>query len=333
MGFEDFRFRNIHRISCHLKVLVESILVASDRNHMPMMVRSRKDDTVPPMMTLSADMGSKSFLTTVTWIYRCFLVGWFVLAPATPIHAWGTTGSTNIVFRDGIPSDEWIIAIQMGKQLMNPLGIQHDRFVVAVALDASTTTGKNEKRIGWAQIRPLGNTKLSDPRSFNARPGSFNPQKEADEQIWEEFEDDKLTQPPTGFASLPWIQEYRDFAKSSVKRREKREFFLQQQREYAQQFGRLYELASVWVDPVYRKRGIGKQLVENVLQRHVANGNKQSDVYLLTLASTSKWYRENFGFVLVPKDQIPAPMALEVSAGSFITKLIGAELVCMRGQD
>jgi len=49
------------------------------------------------------------------------------------------------------------------------------------------------------------------------------------------------------------------------------------------------------------------------------------------LASTSKWYRENFGFKLVTDEGVPEQMAFEVKAGKLITGFIGAELVCMQG--
>jgi len=57
-------------------------------------------------------------------------------------------------------------------------------------------------------------------------------------------------------------------------------------------------------------------------------GRSASDVYALTLASTVDWYRK-LGFNVT--EDIPSPMRFEVAAGRVITKLIGAELVCLRG--
>ena len=246
---------------------------------------------------------------------------WLIVALLAPHHVASLASSSrsSIQFRPGTASDELPIAVQLGKELMNPLGVVGERFVVAESSDG--------RRIGWAQLRPLGYSKQASDE-YNARPGSYNVQQETDEIMWEEFENDTSIKPPVGWASLPWTKEYRAFAESAAKRRERRQQVLESEQKSA---GMLYELASVWVDPAYRSQGIGTQLVKKVLQRHVDNGDSLSDVYCLTLASTSSWYRENFDFRLVRGNAIPAQMAFEVAAGSVITKLIEAELICMRG--
>jgi len=191
---------------------------------------------------------------------------------------------------------------------MNPLGVRGERFLVAFS--------EEQPRIGWAQIRPLSN--------------EAQIQQETDEAMWDEFEANDNIEVPVGFKSLPWTPEYRKFAEASVaaKQKQTRQAVLEQTR---QETPKLYELASVWVDPAYRGRGIGTELVRRVLQRHCKHVGPATNVYLLTLASTSKWYRENFGFKLVTDEGVPEQMAFEVKAGKLITGFIGAELVCMQG--
>jgi ribosomal protein S18 acetylase RimI-like enzyme len=238
----------------------------------------------------------------------------------------------NIQFRSGVASDEFPISLQLGKELMNPLGVQAQRFVVAETEDGA-------QRIGWAQIRPLGR-KAVDPNRFDARPGSLDIQEEAEDEAWEAFEKDETAPVPKGLASLPWTKEYRAFSEASDRRKGQ----MEQQRkrremwEAVQPQAQLYELASVWVSPDYRGQGIGTDLVRRVLCRHVEQcggvSSSLADIYLLTLASTEVWYRDNVGFQIVKEDkEIPAQMSFEVAAGGFITKVIGQELICMRGDD
>ena len=227
---------------------------------------------------------------------------------------------SNIQFRNGRSSDERTIATTMLKELMNPLGIKAERFIVAV---------DDQRPIGWAQIRPLGTAKR-DPSKFNARPGSFDVQSDADDAMWDEFEQEQDTVVPVGLASLPWTKEYRAFAEAAKKRRERRAEIVEREKAKAPM---LYELASVYVIPDYRGQGIGTELIKRVLQRHVDRGRKLSDVYLLTLATTVQWYYDSFGFEVVPEEQVPEQMRFEIAAGKLITRLIGAKLCCMRGVD
>jgi len=240
---------------------------------------------------------------------------------------WGFSGAStkNVEFRAGTASDSFPIACQLAKELMNPLGVNGERFLVAST--TTTTTGADEdppapaRRIGWAQIRPL--------------PVEAQIQKETDDAMWDAFESDDTIQVPVGRKSLPWTEEYRDFAKQATTKRQQNAERGAMLRETRRETPRLYELASVWVDPSVRRKGIGTELVRRALQRHCREkGNVATNVYLLTLASTAGWYRENFGFRLVasPED-IPSQMAFEVQAGKLITRIIGAELVCMQGTE
>jgi len=224
-------------------------------------------------------------------------------------------------FRNGRKGDELTIATTMAKELMNPLGIQSDRFVVAI------DDSNDDRPIGWAQIRPLG-TSQRDPSKYNAKPGSYDVERDADDAMWDEFEQEEDTVVPVGLKSLPWTKEYRAFAEAARKRRERRAAIVE--REKAKD-ALSYELASVYVKPEYRGQGIGTELIKKVLQRHVTAGHSVSDVYLLTLATTVGWYYDSFGFEVVPEEEVPAQMSFEIAAGKLITRLIGAKLCCMRG--
>lgn len=226
----------------------------------------------------------------------------------------------SIQFRPGRRSDEPFIAVTLAKELMNPLGIQGDRFVVAT---------ENDALIGWAQTKPLGVEALRDPNEFDAMPGSYSLEEEVDNQMWDDFEQDDSIQVPTGWSSLPWTKEYRALQQSTKDRQEKRERRIQQQKEKEIQ---LLELSSVYVVPGFRGQGIGTELVKRVLQKELLQTNiPPSSIYCLTLASTAGWYCDNFGLEKVQDQDIPKPMMLEVAAGNVITKLVGAELCCMRG--
>ena len=109
-------------------------------------------------------------------------------------------------FRRGSFGDLVPIATTMAKNLMNPLSIKVDCFEVAES---------EGQRIGWGQLRPLGPV-AADPDDFDAAPGS----RGADDvdAAW-----DALPDPPTGFASLPWTDEYKAFARGADERRRARD--------------------------------------------------------------------------------------------------------------
>ena len=118
----------------------------------------------------------------------------------------------------------------------------------------------------------------------------------------------------------------------AVQYRDQRREFLRQQRQAEVEVLQLYELSSVYVESAFRGQGIGTELVRRVVGEKLADGTVlPSSIYLLTLATTVDWYKQNFGFEVVTGNDIPSSMALEVTAGNIITKLIGAQLCCMRG--
>jgi len=241
-----------------------------------------------------------------------------------------TLSSAGVRFRQGTKNDEFQIATTMVKELMNPLGIQSERFVVAV------DPNDDKKLYGWAQLRPIGSASV-DPDKFDARPGSGNAQNDVEieyvnEEIWEEFEKDDVIV-PNGFASFPWTKEYKDFSESAAKRRERRDVLANQmeaakmqaiQDTTDQRNNQLWELASVYVLPQYRGHGIGSEVVRRLLVKH---RGPASNVYILTLNSTREWY-QNIGFEVTMEP--PEKMKFEMAAGKIITNFINEELICMR---
>ena len=85
-----------------------------------------------------------------------------------------------------------------------------------------------------------------------------------------------------------------------------------------------WELASVYVNPMYRKRGIGSQLVRQIIQTK----EQPVEIYALTLASTLSWY-QRLGFDCIDTPP-PLSLQLEMKAGQLITNLLKETLVCIR---
>lgn len=237
----------------------------------------------------------------------------------------------NVRIRQGKSSDELPIAITMAKELMNPLGISHKNNLL-VACDIQNS----RQLIGWAQIRSMGfvGPSIADSKTFedgdntsnvSTMQSRFSIEQEVDDIMWEEFEDDP-TPIPTGLASLPWTEEYRVASRAADQRVARRKEVLQMELEDAP---KLWELSSVYVIPEYRRRGVGSELVRQVLTRQYAQNKQGKDVYALTLAKNVEWYKQ-FGFKI--EEQVPDFMKLEMTAGKVITKLIGEELVCIRTQ-
>jgi len=236
-------------------------------------------------------------------------------------RALSTPDPGGVKFRPGVKSDEFQISLTMARNLMNPLGINSKRFIVAV--DPSN----DNKLYGWAQLRSIGSS-IRDPNQYDTLPGSGSAEQEIEDELWDEFEKDEV-EFPNGVASLPWTKEYREFSQTSAKRREQRAKLVEgAEREKKRDKNQLWELASVYVIPEWRHKGIGSELIRKVMAKHVMLERRAGDVYLLTLDSTKDWYR-GFGFELT--DDPPAAMALEVAAGGILTKLLGEKLVAMQG--
>ena len=255
----------------------------------------------------------------------CFQMNQLIILLCIVAHTNGFSSTARVQYLIG-QKRHWLpISTTLAQQLMNPLDIQTDRFVVATTLD--------DKLIGWAQLKPTGSLLTQDPDRYDARPGSYDVEREIDDAMWDEFERNDTIQVPSGLASLPWTKEYQQMQNAASDRQTRREQ-IRAVREKDQKRLQLYELSSVYVDPAYRKQGIGRELVRRVLKRRLLADNSPSPpacIYLLTLKSTSGWYRQHFGFEIVDTENIPSSMVFEVMVGNVITKIIGAELCCMRG--
>jgi N-acetylglutamate synthase-like GNAT family acetyltransferase len=85
------------------------------------------------------------------------------------------------------------------------------------------------------------------------------------------------------------------------------------------------ELASLYVLPEHRHKGIGSALVEHLLERHDVR-TPPTRVCLLTLRPTIPFYQP-FGFEVV--ETAPEPLQFEFLAGSLISAVLGNGLCCM----
>mmetsp|Transcript_15490 Transcript_15490/g.18955 ORF Transcript_15490/g.18955 Transcript_15490/m.18955 type:complete len:175 (+) Transcript_15490:368-892(+) len=127
-----------------------------------------------------------------------------------------------------------------------------------------------------------------------------------------------------------------------------------------------YELASVFVEPHLRRKGLGSSVIYQSLENHFSSqcDSASSSIFLLTLADTIPFYskqgfelyldfspatrmtkhsddddfgdkeglllrRTSFSFDGRIKE-LPPSLALEVVVGYVITRIIGKHLVCMK---
>eukprot|EP00471_Norrisiella_sphaerica_P003682 CAMPEP_0184489936 /NCGR_PEP_ID=MMETSP0113_2-20130426/16690_1 /TAXON_ID=91329 /ORGANISM="Norrisiella sphaerica, Strain BC52" /LENGTH=150 /DNA_ID=CAMNT_0026873607 /DNA_START=350 /DNA_END=802 /DNA_ORIENTATION=- len=81
-----------------------------------------------------------------------------------------------------------------------------------------------------------------------------------------------------------------------------------------------YELASLFVEPAYRQKGIGSQTVEKLMTRHQSTESAGKDVYLLTLNRTHRFY-EKLGFRIIEVNLAPSMMQAEYSIGKQIAAI------------
>ncbi|KAG7356548.1 acyl-CoA N-acyltransferase [Nitzschia inconspicua] len=93
------------------------------------------------------------------------------------------------------------------------------------------------------------------------------------------------------------------------------------------------ELASLFVQENYRRRGVGGMLVERLLEKHrqESKTSKNQKVCLLTLQPTVPFY-EAHGFRLATKSEreaLPKALLLEYMAGSVLSAVLQNNIVCM----
>lgn len=102
-----------------------------------------------------------------------------------------------------------------------------------------------------------------------------------------------------------------------------------------------WELASLFVDPDHRRKGVGTAIIQELLRRHdeaqqqqqQGDSHPEAIVLLLTLAPTAPLY-EPHGFQVVDPASsefrnLPKSVRLEHAAGKAVSWVLGNELVCM----
>lgn len=90
------------------------------------------------------------------------------------------------------------------------------------------------------------------------------------------------------------------------------------------------ELASLYVLPERRKRGIGSGIIVELLRRHKESPSSQK-VCLLTLKPNASLY-EKFGFKIVldnERKKLPTSLQFEFQAGNALSFFLGNDLICM----
>lgn len=99
---------------------------------------------------------------------------------------------------------------------------------------------------------------------------------------------------------------------------------------------RYSELASLFVDPDYRRMGIATSIIQKLLERQDddnRNDNSHSAaVCLLTLRPIVPLYERHKFEIIMDESEIqklPKAIQLERMAGSMISKFLGNDLVCM----
>ena len=91
------------------------------------------------------------------------------------------------------------------------------------------------------------------------------------------------------------------------------------------------ELASLYVLPEYRHQGVGRALVEALIERHKSSPLSSNRLCLLTLKPTSRFYRP-FGFRVaseMDRKQLPLTLQFEFQAGNLLSRVWGRDVVCM----
>jgi GNAT superfamily N-acetyltransferase len=90
------------------------------------------------------------------------------------------------------------------------------------------------------------------------------------------------------------------------------------------------ELASLYVVPSERRKGIATQLISTLLEQHEECGEEDPIICLLTLRPTVPLY-ERHGFRVVdPKaHDLPITFRVEFMLGTMLSMLLGNDLVCM----
>lgn len=226
------------------------------------------------------------------------------------------TSPSNIRYRRGRASDSVTIGLLELGRFQLPFGrlqVDPNNLLVAETLDDQVV-------VGWAQLRPLGYAQQGDPRTYDARPGSYDIQAMVDDQMWQEFEEDESLQVPTGWASLPWTPEYRALEAGIQARKERREELVEQAlREQKATQIPIWQLQQVFVTPAYRGQGIGTTLIQTMFQEYAETGKRPCDLYVAT-SKPAFW--EDLGCFERVRRRRHVPLDLTIQQGQ----------TCLRGK-
>ena len=85
--------------------------------------------------------------------------------------------------------------------------------------------------------------------------------------------------------------------------------------------GRARELASVYVTPARRRRGVGVDLVQRLAARQT---DATPPLFLLTLARTAPFY-ERAGFELAPASAVPPALRAEAMVGTLVARAVAGD--------
>mmetsp|Transcript_124934 Transcript_124934/g.220067 ORF Transcript_124934/g.220067 Transcript_124934/m.220067 type:complete len:266 (-) Transcript_124934:74-871(-) len=91
----------------------------------------------------------------------------------------------------------------------------------------------------------------------------------------------------------------------------------------------MWELSSIFVEPDYRRRGLGSEIVRRLLASHKEAEGSLNNVYVLGSSRYFDFYR-GLGFKRVAAVDVPPSLRFEVVAGTAIEKVAGARKECFK---
>jgi GNAT superfamily N-acetyltransferase len=197
------------------------------------------------------------------------------------------------------------------------LCLQQQRFVAASSFGTTVTMAAKMKMLAW-QFRSATPEDIAFARKTMIQQ-AMNPLSVSKERLLVAFDDEEdSTDTATGDAAAAAPNGMLGFGQ-------------------IRPLDDLYaELASLYVLPNKRGKGIGGALVQELLSRHddanegdVGPSSQTKVVVLLTLRPTAPLY-EKYGFeILNDMSEMPLSLQFEYKAGSIVSAFLGNDLVCM----